>query len=819
MGQNQSHEEPYHKRHYTLTNQQIQRQNSFSQSTPNLLLNREYVLKRGATFQNNHSTTSLTQKPGITRSSSALGFGGTNMDETASGDSGAGNPTPFMRLLPIKNEERYFDESDESEESEESEEEGESNDDYEGETQRRSRGITASPSFPEEGALNVNSRLSYGHYSRDRADFQRTREEEEEDLSYLSPVSGSLRPKQSLGKSPKHSFAPQPFNHDHPRYFSEDDNTDEGHEEPVLKRYQLYDPPMPTQFATAVEDVHVQDFSRNPLLLDAIREEDEEVAGHSKRPSQVDIDQQDRETSTLQGLQPLQEANRNTANVDTRPSVGEIGLYDNVKIDLDRRIHEAVQQVEQKFQDRVQKLEEQTASLSIASAGASAGAPAQASMRGHDQEQDSIDVSSYHSHGSTALRKEMLSNASQKVDDLDSRVNQMEYLVSFKLNDIENKVQEIQDGHNTIVQTMDAASISQEPKEQPTAISNEIQTYRRSAYNDIDNDLAVMGHLNSSGPVDKASIMELRQELQAFGMRFHELNDGLLTDLMTQLREAKLMLFDSVDEVDKRLGTRVDRIEAEQHAKLLSDIENRIHERVRAMEQTSIRLERCFDKMEGRLGALETVLVSKPRPESMYQVAQQQQQQQDSQLEKELQRATFLDPNAAPESPMPDGRNESSAYRLEATPATTSNTVSKNFDSTNQSTTSHRSHGPRPAKILTTNAPDRQGAFLQQPGNLQTGPRSAEPIPIGARRFGRAMTIGSLEPQGSFGASLPGQQRNLGPQRSLASLGALAPKSAGYVAPDAKDQKAIRRPSSYKELLHFWKAGESTPDLLKNIDS
>ncbi|KAF9176178.1 hypothetical protein BGZ50_001502, partial [Haplosporangium sp. Z 11] len=133
-----------------------------------------------------------------------------------------------------------------------------------------------------------------------------------------------------------------------------------------------------------------------------------------------------------------------------------------------------------------------------------------------------------------------------------------------------------------------------------------------------------------------ASIAELRRELQAFGMRYHELNDGLLTDLMGQMREAKLMLFDTVDEVDKRLGMRVDRIEAEMHAKLLIDIENRIQERVLAMEQMSARLEKCFDRMDGRLGALETVLASKRmRPESMYRVLQQQQLEQQHRQEEQ----------------------------------------------------------------------------------------------------------------------------------------------------------------------------------------
>lgn len=140
---------------------------------------------------------------------------------------------------------------------------------------------------------------------------------------------------------------------------------------------------------------------------------------------------------------------------------------------------------------------------------------------------------------------------------------------------------------------------------------------------------------NSNELVDtSSSIIELRHELQALGMRYQELNDGLLTDLMGQMRDAKLVLFQSVDEVDGRISKRVDRIEAEMHSKLLSEIEGRVQERVRAMEQTSSRLEKCFDKMEGRLGALETVLASRrPRPESMYQLLQQQLQQQQQQDE------------------------------------------------------------------------------------------------------------------------------------------------------------------------------------------
>lgn len=56
------------------------------------------------------------------------------------------------------------------------------------------------------------------------------------------------------------------------------------------------------------------------------------------------------------------------------------------------------------------------------------------------QGDDEVKRSMHSRQGSTTLRKEMLSNVSQKVGDLDSRVNQMEALVSYKLTDIESKV-------------------------------------------------------------------------------------------------------------------------------------------------------------------------------------------------------------------------------------------------------------------------------------------------------------------------------------------------------------------------------------------
>ncbi|KAF9422413.1 hypothetical protein BGZ76_003788, partial [Entomortierella beljakovae] len=197
MGQNQSteQEEPYHKRHYNLTNQQIQRQNSLSLSSPNLLLNREYARKRAATLQSNNSSSSLPQRAGMNRSNSISAGLGTSMNSIVNaGDTSAGNQSPILRLLPIENKTAYFDESDESDESEE--EEGEEDDYNEYEVynpHRHSRGVTASPSFLEENALIANTRLnrddSFDNYPREREDFQRTKDEEREDLSYLSPVS------------------------------------------------------------------------------------------------------------------------------------------------------------------------------------------------------------------------------------------------------------------------------------------------------------------------------------------------------------------------------------------------------------------------------------------------------------------------------------------------------------------------------------------------------------------------------------------------------------------------------------------------------
>ena len=106
-------------------------------------------------------------------------------------------PKPFIRLLPIHTEQVYFDESDSDHDYEY--EEGDAMEEEENEAHpdtgnlENARRLSSSPSFLD-GVMNVNSRLarsdSYEHHTRDRLDFQRAQNEEQEDLSYLSPVSG-----------------------------------------------------------------------------------------------------------------------------------------------------------------------------------------------------------------------------------------------------------------------------------------------------------------------------------------------------------------------------------------------------------------------------------------------------------------------------------------------------------------------------------------------------------------------------------------------------------------------------------------------------
>ncbi|KAF9581365.1 hypothetical protein BGW38_001651 [Lunasporangiospora selenospora] len=372
---------------------------------------------------------------------------------------------------------------------------------------------------------------------------------------------------------------------------------------------------------------------------------------------------------------------------DTQKSIDD--FFGMVKSDLDKRIQEAIREVEQKFLDRVQKLEQHTSSLAggplLGELSSSSAAPAPGSLM------ESLTKPlppNQNPGGSLALRKEILSHVTEKVGDLDLRVNQMEVLVSYKLVDIESKVKDLHGAHNSIAQKVHQVANSHQSNMQGIHAGKDV------GYNTIDAEqrrvtaaLQPYRGIDSEGkgapaeylkPIDEdedeevddgqdkdkgtivsqrnrsvedpelspstsmalvdtsSSIVEMRHELQSLGQRYQDLNEGLLSDLMGQMRDAKLMLFQTVDEVDSRISRRVDRIEAEMHSKLLSEIEGRVQERVRAMEQSSSRLERCFDKMEGRLAALETVLASKrPRPESMYQLLQQQLQQQQQEEEEQ----------------------------------------------------------------------------------------------------------------------------------------------------------------------------------------
>lgn len=130
---------------------------------------------------------------------------------------------------------------------------------------------------------------------------------------------------------------------------------------------------------------------------------------------------------------------------DTQKSIDE--FFGMVKSDLDKRIQEAIQEVEKKFLHRVQKLEEHTATLSGAPSDVSSGSPKSGSLMESLTRPLPADQNP---GGSLALRKEILSHVTEKVGDLDLRVNQMEVLVSYKLVDIESKVRFMESMMNSI---------------------------------------------------------------------------------------------------------------------------------------------------------------------------------------------------------------------------------------------------------------------------------------------------------------------------------------------------------------------------------
>ncbi|KAF9921643.1 hypothetical protein FBU30_008295 [Linnemannia zychae] len=1130
MGQNQSTaaEEPYHKRHYIETNRQVQRQNSISLTSPTLLQPgnnalREYALKRAGTMGGQSSSTVNLQSGGLSTATSITGRSG--VGSGVAGDIGNANgadaPKPFIRLLPIEVPQPvYFDESSASEQDDYDyeDEEGEYSDgnsdvfdhsrsryssnhferrhphhnnkeynddnghdivDHVYDRNINSRGLASSPSFAEgEIALHVNTRTTtmneHRKYSREQADYRRSKEEEEEDFSYLSPVSGIRRfsrPNNPHGGllTGTHYFPPS-YDDDEshpqdPTYLTDSDDGEDFNEELHIKRYQLRD--LPNSCANdkvtdaIIADLEVKSLSsstkvadqfdstrNNPnsssLQLDAIHEEKEDnedsgippsspsalqvtysskgtlsSKGDKERPVSVSssnnsLKEKSRMGYSLAHAQPLQEAN-NQHNSNGNFSSGSSDSYtfgappgaliscslqspldsvssyqqhqdqrrehvtssgsfnssvnNNSRMSFGNGIQEAVfqQQGEPCFPlATTDTATTTTARLTILPPALAPRPPTRPSDNEildvlGEEVPENVEYRSNHTRqGSTTLRKEMLSNVSERVSDLDNRVNHMEALVAYQLTDIEAKVQVLHDGQSTLTSVNPITNSTDVTSQQDTldmAISSQLSNAPLSFAEGYQPALAQLepsttNSNRTSQLLDKASLLELRLELQTFGMRFHELNDSLLTDLMTQLRQAKIMLLKSTTIVPGEGkeaaaiaaigGKKIDPTEVEMHTRLLSEIEKRIQERVLAMEQTSARLEACFDKMEARLGALETVLVAgsnsassgsptmlrRPRPESMYKILQQQQQlqrqqqQKIQQQEQELQRLRSLHAlhereegygrsrrDSSPESPLPDKHNSpiDNVPASSISSTSTSSATLAAFDSNSISpsnctlstqassfsfTTSQKPpliggkytpqypRATRPTRILTTSLHNNNGSSTNStPGvphllQQRTAPLSAGVNLSRNHHFERALTFDHLNRSRSNSSSStssdftgshhsstiyianghvngpvsahplssslpPARQHLLQTQRSMSALKAgplkrsqsknsgskpsgrseaTSTREDGGASTTAGRQKPVRRPSSYKELLHFWKAGGSTPDLLNTAN-
>ncbi|KAF9123546.1 hypothetical protein BGW39_008887 [Mortierella sp. 14UC] len=1070
--------------------------------------------------------TAITAMTGTNTGSGAVGGGsgvaGDNSGSITSATTGD-EPKPFIRLLPIEIPQPvYFDESSASEEDydyegddysdggysdtphsrhnsssrhysrrhphqQDSDEDDSDDQDlvehhhaFDRTHNHNNRGLAASPSPSSylDNAHSVNSRqlglsrstmdaYDYEHHghrlSREQADYRRSKEEEEEDLSYLSPVSGTRRffkedyPRGGLRSEPyypPHYLDLDNDNNDHTHNQNLTDATDSDgdeaySEELFLKRYQLRDLPRHTSVSSSQSDsipqdndalVHQLDIktyhdASSPLPsssvsnnnLDVIREEKEDGEESGMRPPSSSFSSSskapisapggkggeggpvsvssshsgtslDKEKSrmgySLDHAQPLQEANNqhnnnNFSSNDNNNSFsfsahksssplpplnsssssssyqqqeqGRSGQDHDQKdldldLNLDRRPHgEAVHQAEQGFAP-IQNIIATATSTSRTAVSPPALAPrpplstqtngdviiVHDSLDSPEEENDRDGRrerrSQHPREGSTTLRKEMLSNVSQRVGDLDSRVNQMEALVSYKLTDIEAKVQVLHDGQPTTTSQDPSHDLTSQDTTTSSPDPLPVLSFAEGVQPDLITNSTTSNANRTSQLLDKASLLELRLELQTFGMRFHELNDALLTDLMTQMRQAKVMLLESTATslltADDTLGTtslglgprRVDRAEVEMHARLLKDIETRIQDRVLAMEQTSERLERCFDKMEARLGALETVLVAsagtggatgaagttmvmkRPRPESMYKILQQQQQLQlqQQQLQREQEEFKRLQAqhqqqgqgqiqrgfstsqyhrgtDSSPESQTPN-KHLPSNHTTTTSPLSNisctnsdllpSQTPSSSLNAQKPPTGPQYSRATRPTRILTTSLTNSNSnntssniPHLLQQRTAPTGPLSAGPTATVTRprhNRERALTLQQLHHNNNgyngtsnnnhthainghingpvsahpLSSSLPlARHHLLLSQRSMTSLmaGPLTsngnsngPKSATTTSTStsenangangeggrASKQKIIRRPSSYKELLHFWKAGGSTPDLL-----
>ncbi|KAG0080773.1 hypothetical protein BGZ92_000486 [Podila epicladia] len=733
MGQNQSVEEPYHRRHYNVTDKKIQRQNSLSLSSPNLLGDR-----RGALRRTNTVHTSVMGRPSMSGPSSATPASPTKlMSETRDGSSndqnetGAGHQNSFLRLLPIETEPKYFDTSDEDDDTDTEDEYG---DNYEQDNVEDMHYLSGQQRMDLSGSpisLHVNSRSRTDSYEHARVslDLQNAQEEEQEDLSYLSPVSGPMS--NDLDEELHYHHSPQQRT---------SSNTKSTNTSPV---------PIKSAF------------------LDAIREEanDEDLKKKTKNNSDL--------------VRASSETNRSRTGVDMIPGQQRNGFS---SVSHTTSSHTATYQYN--LDSHTSTSSEGVHPMETNVAGQESTV-AQLAISGSRTATPGIETGARHAAQPTSL-------LSKQVGELDSRINEMEMLVTHKLVDIESKVQDFREG-NDATMTDNAASTEALPSfaEGNTPDAN-----------------------SSSTLVDRTIISELRGELQTLGVRYHELNDGMLTDLMSQMRDAKRALYHSAD-ADNFSQSDRHRIEAEIHAKLLSDIESRIQERVRAMEHISSRLEKCFDTMDGRLGALETVLAGgrRPRPESMYQILQQQYLQQQQKLQQEEQEKLErehrqggvkgrVNQYSATSALFAGARGDNMMAASPSLPSSTASSATRGSASTSSS--SIALPPPMPMRIRTN---------VGRPAVIDTihsaGPmlRSA----VGPRTLERANTFHNIHGGGvanKYGQSMPNTPTNgiMAKRSLLANLG-------GTVK--SNPPKKVPRPESYKELLHFWKAGGSMPDLLK----
>ncbi|KAF9426577.1 hypothetical protein BGZ94_006308 [Podila epigama] len=890
MGQSQSVEEPYHRRHYNVTDKKIQRQNSLSLSSPNLLgvdhrrLQRANSIHTSSLMNGGHMTTTTTTTTAHSFSRSngatigAIDGDGVNHGEEYNGNNNsnnmndtndsAGHPTSsFMRLLPIQTEPIYFDET-ESEEDE-TDMDDEYGDDYEEDNIEDMHYLsghqrvmpspttatavrTSASAVMLDRALNVHRHDSFEFYDpREKLD----QEEEQQDLSFVAPVNGNRA---------------TTFDHDHPIYYQDTDNSEQ--------RLHPFE-----HGSTATNQVTIKS-----SFLDAIREEaldEKATAATAGASSSEDLKKKKRlsELSTFGTNRtgydtaiPGQQGNglsgsSNVTSTATPPA--HLGFDVHSPIHGSDQIDTAAQQQKEQKDEK----QEQAPRVAVQETEKNENVVAQLAISGKETgattaKTTTTTTTTTTTMGERRLQQPMSMLSYHSSEDVDSRVNEMELLVAYKLADIESKVQDIPDdkailalardqaASNTFQEENEKTSSDQPleadtdavptsfgeghtPDSESTTTSTATTTTSNRTTNVLPNALQMIGN--------RTSIAELRFELQTLGMRYHELNDGLLTDLMAQMRDAKLVLYQT--------------LESEQHAKMLNGIENRIQERVRAMEQISSRLEACFDKMDSRLGAIETVLTSssstspsstgsstpmrrRPRPESMYQVLQQQylqqvklqqeqQQEQQKEGQEQIHRRNTIDSHNHYNSNKAlytisrvNQYNATSALfagatstgrhvgenMMSASPSNPSSLASSNSAS-GDSTSSLSSASGRPA------LPIRIRTNVGRPGAIDMI-HSAGPVLRGARSLERASTLHNIHGggPGSTGQSVPNtpiSTSGIMAKRSLLANLASGQRTNPHVMSSGapKPPKKVPRPESYKELLHFWKAGGSMPDLLKGV--